>query len=167
MGEGLGVRALESAIGNRQSAILRVGILTVSDRSARGERPDLSGPALVQAVTERLTDQLDQHVSGWLGAKGCQTTGRFSPGYCDWDLSEGQEALFRFLAPESVGVRRTSAGMMIPQKSISAALVGAREVSLRYPCPFCAKGDCPYRRADPELRDQGPGAGGQDFTPNS
>jgi len=30
---------------------LRFGILTVSDRSARGERPDLSGPALEEAVT--------------------------------------------------------------------------------------------------------------------
>ena len=32
---------------------LRFGILTVSDRSARGERPDLSGPALKEAVTSR------------------------------------------------------------------------------------------------------------------
>jgi molybdenum cofactor synthesis domain-containing protein len=30
---------------------LRIGILTVSDRSARGERPDASGPALQQAVS--------------------------------------------------------------------------------------------------------------------
>jgi molybdenum cofactor synthesis domain-containing protein len=30
---------------------LRFGILTVSDRSAHGERPDLSGPALVAFVT--------------------------------------------------------------------------------------------------------------------
>ncbi|MFH1523685.1 MAG: MogA/MoaB family molybdenum cofactor biosynthesis protein [Chloroflexota bacterium] len=30
---------------------IRFGILTVSDRSARGERPDLSGPALVEFVT--------------------------------------------------------------------------------------------------------------------
>ena len=29
---------------------MRIGIITVSDRSARGERPDASGPALVQAV---------------------------------------------------------------------------------------------------------------------
>ena len=29
---------------------MRIGILTVSDRSSRGERPDLSGPALVQAA---------------------------------------------------------------------------------------------------------------------
>lgn len=101
-------------------------------------------------VTERLTDQLDQHVSGLLGAEGYQTTGRFSPGYCDWDVGQGQEALFRFLEPESLGVQRTSAGMMIPQKSVSAALVGAREVPLRFPCPFCPKGDCPYRREEEE-----------------
>jgi hypothetical protein len=109
-------------------------------------------------VTERLTDQLDGHVSALLGEQGYQTTGRFSPGYCDWDVGQGQEEIFRFLKPESVGVQRTSAGMMIPQKSISAALVGAREVSLRYPCPFCSKGDCPFRRE--EFRDQGQGVQG-------
>ena len=32
------------------SVILRFGILTVSDRSARGERPDLSGPALGNVI---------------------------------------------------------------------------------------------------------------------
>ncbi len=29
---------------------MRIAILTVSDRSSRGERPDTSGPALVEAV---------------------------------------------------------------------------------------------------------------------
>jgi hypothetical protein len=104
--------------------------------------------AVGSVVTERLTDQLEQHVSTLLGAEGYQTTARFSPGYCDWEVGEGQEALFRFLKPESVGVTQTSAGMMIPQKSISAVLVGAREVSLRSPCPFCSKEDCDYRRAE-------------------
>lgn len=128
-------QALEKAINEAQSESLFHAYLL-----------DAAG----SVVTERLADQLDRHVSGLLGAEGYQTTGRFSPGYCDWDVGEGQEALFRFLKPESVGVQRTSAGMMIPQKSISAALIGAREASLRYPCPFCTKGDCPYRRADPE-----------------
>jgi len=48
---------------------IRVGILTVSDRSARGERADLSGPALQQYVTRMgwsvvhqaiLPDELDE-----------------------------------------------------------------------------------------------------------
>ena len=38
---------------------LRFGILTVSDRSARGERPDASGPALAEAVLGQ----------GWLVAR--------------------------------------------------------------------------------------------------
>ncbi len=32
---------------------MRIGILTVSDRSARGERPDLSGPAIEKLISER------------------------------------------------------------------------------------------------------------------
>jgi molybdopterin adenylyltransferase len=38
---------------------LRVGILTASDRSSRGERPDLAGPALVELV----------HAQGWTVAR--------------------------------------------------------------------------------------------------
>jgi len=30
---------------------MRIGILIISDRSSRGERPDLSGPALVEALS--------------------------------------------------------------------------------------------------------------------
>jgi molybdenum cofactor synthesis domain-containing protein len=33
---------------------IRVGILTVSDRSYRGEREDLSGPAIRELITQRL-----------------------------------------------------------------------------------------------------------------
>lgn len=32
---------------------MRIGILTISDRSARGERPDSSGPAIREAVIEQ------------------------------------------------------------------------------------------------------------------
>ena len=48
---------------------IRVGVLTVSDRSFNGSRPDLSGPALVHALEERgwsvvttasLPDEQDQ-----------------------------------------------------------------------------------------------------------
>lgn len=34
--------------------MLRIGVLTISDRSARGEREDLGGPAVAQAVLEFL-----------------------------------------------------------------------------------------------------------------
>jgi molybdopterin adenylyltransferase len=38
--------------------MIRVGILTISDRSARGERADASGPALAQALSQRLLDSV-------------------------------------------------------------------------------------------------------------
>jgi len=56
---------------------LRFGILTLSDRSSRGERPDLSGPALVELVKDQawqvvrtaiLPDDLDkirETLSSW------------------------------------------------------------------------------------------------------
>ena len=34
--------------------MIRVAILTVSDRAARGEAEDLSGPAIAQIVQEQL-----------------------------------------------------------------------------------------------------------------
>ncbi len=49
---------------------MKVGILTISDRSARGERPDAAGPLIAQILTEKfgwdcsltavLPDELDQ-----------------------------------------------------------------------------------------------------------
>lgn len=41
--------------------MIRVGILTLSDRSARGERPDESGPLIAQMVRNRLEAQVAAH----------------------------------------------------------------------------------------------------------
>jgi molybdopterin adenylyltransferase len=40
------------------SAMIRVGVLTVSDRSARGERADLSGPAVAAAALAQLPEAM-------------------------------------------------------------------------------------------------------------
>jgi molybdopterin adenylyltransferase len=41
---------------------LRIGLLTVSDRSARGERPDASGPALAGAIQAMGWDVVSQRI---------------------------------------------------------------------------------------------------------
>ena len=102
--------------------------------------------AVGSELAEGAADELERHFSSVLSAEGFQITARFSPGYCDWKLDEGQEAIFRFLVPESIGVRCTPIGMMIPRKSISGALVAARRIDRRFPCSFCAEKECPYRR---------------------
>ncbi len=104
--------------------------------------------AVASTVAEQLVEQLAQWISLLLADQGYQVSGRFSPGYCDWELKEGQETLFNFLEPASLGVQRIPSGMMLPRKSVSAALVGAREVPLKTPCVFCSQKDCSYRRED-------------------
>lgn len=41
---------------------LRFGILTVSDRSSRGERPDASGPALIEVIKAQGWQVLEQDI---------------------------------------------------------------------------------------------------------
>ena len=58
------------SVGDHYSIMsIRIGIITVSDRSSRGERLDESGPALINAVsqqgwqvvrTEILPDEIEQ-----------------------------------------------------------------------------------------------------------
>jgi len=97
-------------------------------------------------LAEWLADRMESHIAGILQDRGMQATGRFSPGYCDWEIRDGQQAIFRSLRPETLGVTCTSSGMMVPRKSISACMLGAREVARRYPCVFCSRSDCEYRR---------------------
>jgi cobalamin-dependent methionine synthase I len=102
--------------------------------------------AVGSVLAECLADQMESSLAGILRGEGLQATGRFSPGYCDWEIRDGQAAIFGGLQPETIGVTCTSSGMMFPRKSISACMLGAAEVVQRYPCGFCSRGGCEYRR---------------------
>ncbi len=104
---------------------------------------DAVGSVVIEQV---MIEQMTQYLNEMMGKQGYQTTARFSPGYCDWELKTGQEALFSFLSPERIGVERTPSGMMVPRKTISAVMVGAQKVPWKTPCPFCSDRECPYRR---------------------
>jgi len=102
---------------------------------------DVAGSVLA----EHFADQAEQHISGILDGYGYQSTKRFSPGYCDWELKDGQTNIFGFLKPDSIGLRIDSSGLMIPKKSISAAIIGAHVIPHKTPCRFC-ESECDYRR---------------------
>ena len=104
--------------------------------------------AVGSVLVEYLADQFAEHVAAFLQEQGMEVTRRFSPGYCDWDIAAGQEELFRILRPGSIGLECTSTGLMLPRKSISACMVAAREVPSPFPCVFCPKADCEYRRGE-------------------
>ena len=105
--------------------------------------------ALASSLVELLVEQAEAFLAVRVAERGEVVTSRFSPGYCDWPLTSGQEALFSFCRPEQIGLRLTASGLMAPRKSVTAVILTAREAPLRAPCSGCRR-DCSHHIADPE-----------------
>jgi len=119
---------------------LRFGILTVSDRSARGERPDLSGPALVERVTAQgwtvvrtavLPDDLPalrETLAGWADEGLLDvilTTG--GTGFGPRDVTpEATELVIEREAPGLAEAMRFESLKATPHAMLSRALAGIR-----------------------------------------
>jgi len=135
---------------------IRVGILTVSDRSARRARPDLSGPALAQAVTERLTGAEvviaeivpDERaaISAWLVRAADElrldlvlTTG--GTGFAPRDITpEATRAVIERDAPGLAEAMRVASLRVTPHAMLSRAVAGIRGRSLIVNLPGSPKG---------------------------
>ncbi len=98
-------------------------------------------------LAEETADALEKFLASRAAAEGMEITARFSPGYCDWDLKQGQDALFRFLDAGSVGVRCNEAGMMSPLKTISGVVIASPRVPVRVACSWCSQRECVHRRS--------------------
>jgi molybdopterin adenylyltransferase len=119
---------------------LRFGILTVSDRSARGLRPDLSGPALEQLVTAQgwkiectavIADDLDllrETLSTWADGAGLDiilTTG--GTGFSPRDVTpEATRLVIEREAPGLAEAMRFESLKRTPHAMLSRALAGIR-----------------------------------------
>ncbi len=120
--------------------MLRFGILTVSDRSARGERPDLSGPALAQAISEHgwqiiwqeilpdeltvlqnfLTNKADEN-----GVDILLTTG--GTGFAHRDVTpEATLAVVQRVAPGLAEAMRAESLKITPHAMLSRGVAGIR-----------------------------------------
>ena len=120
--------------------ILRFGILTISDRSSRGERPDLSGPALVELVkvqgwqvtrTAILPDDLDnlrETLSSWADSGGMDvliTTG--GTGFAPRDVTpEATRLVIDREAPGLVEAMRMESMKKTSHSMLSRSVAGIR-----------------------------------------
>jgi len=116
------------------------GILTVSDRSARGERPDLSGPALAELVTAQgwkvertaiLPDELTAlrtALSAWADEGGLDvilTTG--GTGFAARDVTpEATRLVIEREAPGLAEAMRFESLKSTPHAMLSRGLAGMR-----------------------------------------
>jgi molybdenum cofactor synthesis domain-containing protein len=119
---------------------LRFGILTASDRSARGERPDLSGPALAELIASQgwevlcqavLPDDLTalrEKLSAWAGRGDLDiilTTG--GTGFSPRDVTpEATLAVVERLAPGLAEAMRAASLQVTPHAMLSRAVAGIR-----------------------------------------
>ncbi len=123
---------------------LRFAILTVSDRSARGEREDRSGPALAEAVRARgwhvahseiLPDDLPtlrDTLARWADSDAYDvilTTG--GTGFAPRDVTpEATLAVVERLAPGLAEAMRAASLQITPHAMLSRAVAGIRGATL-------------------------------------
>jgi hypothetical protein len=101
--------------------------------------------SLCSLLVEHFADAAETFITDHFKEYGLPTTRRFSPGYCDWDLMQGQKQIFTFCRPEAIGVRFQEFGLMLPRKSMTGIVLSAEKVPYNLPCYFCRK-DCRHRR---------------------
>jgi molybdopterin adenylyltransferase len=136
--------------------MIRVGILTVSDRSARGERVDAGGPAVAQAVAERLPDAVvvltgivpdDQAAISdalveWSDRQQVDlilTTG--GTGFSPRDVTpEATRAILHREAPGLAEAMRADSLRVTPHAALSRAVSGIRGRTLIINLPGSPKG---------------------------
>lgn len=121
-----------------------VAILTISDRSSRGERPDLSGPALIEEVI-RLgwrvadysivaddTEKIKAYLIDWCDNHAVQmilTTG--GTGFAPRDVTpEATQSVIERNAPGLAEYMRMKSFEKTPHAMLSRAVAGIRKATL-------------------------------------
>ena len=123
---------------------LRFAVLTVSDRSWRGERPDASGPALIEMVKRRGWDvvrqsilpddltMLSEFLASWCDRGDVDvilTTG--GTGFAPRDVTpEATRAVIERDAPGLAEAMRTASAAKSPHAMLSRAMAGIRGKAL-------------------------------------
>ena len=100
----------------------------------------------VASVTEeQAVDMLHDHIETQMKMRGLKITNRYSPGYCDWSVSE-QHLLFSFFPQNFCGITLTESALMVPIKSVSGIIgIGTSVKRVDYTCDTCGVKDCTYR----------------------
>ncbi|MFC2090311.1 vitamin B12 dependent-methionine synthase activation domain-containing protein [Bacteroidota bacterium] len=107
---------------------------------------------LLNLVIEKTLDRFQENLLAEVSKEGMQITNRYSPGYCEWDVSE-QRKLFNLFPEGILGVTLSSSSMMIPVKSVSGIIGVGREVTYNaYTCALCNDTNCLYRNTRARTR---------------
>lgn len=104
----------------------------------KGYIADLIGSVTVEAAVDILEEKIINDLSNY----GFNCSNRYSPGYCDWNVSE-QKKLFGFLPTNFCGIELTESSLMIPIKSVSGIIGFGKNINKKgYACQICTQENC-------------------------
>jgi hypothetical protein len=99
-------------------------------------------------AAEKTICYLQDEVRGLAELYDADVTLRYSPGFCDWDITQ-QRVLFDAMDSAPIGVSLSEECLMMPRKSVSGIIGlgwGEKRRLRLSPCRFCTKVDCLSRR---------------------
>jgi hypothetical protein len=105
---------------------------------------DAAASAAAEGAAQYIQDYIEKKLN-----EEEKTTLRYSPGYCDWPISE-QDEIFKILPHQRIGVELSENSFMSPRKSVSG-VIGICPANSKFSgnvCMNCKKIDCPYRRSN-------------------
>lgn len=125
-----------SAISNWSKELMTQGNLL------EGYIVDMIGSEVVESAMDLFQNAIETKYQ----QQGFKITNRYSPGYCNWHVSE-QQKLFRLLPVDFCGIKLLPSSLMQPAKSISGFIgLGENVKRNNYQCSICDMEDCIYRK---------------------
>ncbi|MBN2636586.1 MAG: hypothetical protein JXR61_09975 [Prolixibacteraceae bacterium] len=99
-------------------------------------------------VAEKTRIKIEHELKNEMEFKGLRISNSFSPGYCDWNISE-QKKLFSLLPKNFCGITLSNSLLMTPVKSVSGIIgVGKSLIQNGYQCKWCSNTNCLYRKTN-------------------
>jgi len=93
---------------------------------------------------EKAIDKIQEELANEQRQKNLNSSDRYSPGYCEWSVSE-QQFLFQLMPKNFCGVSLSDSSLMNPIKSVSGIIgIGSELQQKGYQCLWCTDKNCIY-----------------------
>jgi hypothetical protein len=110
-------------------------------QSLEGYIVDIVGSEIAEGVAGYVHKKLESESA----VTGFKTTNRYSPGYCQWSVSD-QQKLFSLMGDSHCDVRLSASSLMVPLKSVTGIIGLGKDVENKgYACFRCDADHCLYR----------------------
>ena len=102
--------------------------------------------AIGSLTVENAMDKIQEQLKLEMTANGMKISNRYSPGYCNWHLSD-QKPLFELIGENSTNIQLSDSCLMTPRKSVSGIIgIGKHLKHHQYGCAVCNNTTCIYRK---------------------